>query len=101
MGMSQLVKCPSGVPEWPRVSSWLADYGRPVQIQMIDGQLAFPDEEPPPNWSELRIGAAAGMVTIKRRDNAVELTIWGNAESALQEASNVVALAFAELGRSR
>jgi hypothetical protein len=95
MGMSQIVKCPQGVPEWPRVAGWLAERGFPVQMRMIDGQLAFPDEEPPANWSELRVGTAAGVVTIRRQSDGVELTIWGNADANLQQLCNTIALAFA------
>ncbi len=101
MGMSQNVNCPSGVPDWPRVSSWLAEHGLTVQMRMIDGQLAFPNEEPPANWKEIRVGSALGMVTIRRQPAGVELTIWGNADAGTQQTWNTIALAFAELGAER
>src|SRR5262249_49943923 len=59
MGMSQVVKCSNGVPEWPRVAAWLAERGIPVQLRMIDGQLALPEDSPGPDWRELRVGTAA------------------------------------------
>jgi hypothetical protein len=100
MGMSQNVNCPAGIPDWPKVSASLAEYGLPVQMRMIDGQLAFPDEEPPVDWKELRVGSALGMVTIRRQPAGVELTIWGNADADNQQAWNALAAAFAELGGS-
>ena len=66
MGMSQTIACPSGVPSWPDVAAWLGSHGFPVQLRMIDGQLAFPDEQPPDWWSELRLGTPLGMVTVRR-----------------------------------
>jgi hypothetical protein len=98
MGMSQMVRCPDGVPGWARVVNWLAERGLPVQMRMIDGQLALPDELPGPMWKELRVSMAAGMVTIRRQDDVVELTIWGNADPALQDAGNLLAVAYAETG---
>lgn len=98
MGMSQVVRCSQGVPEWPRVAAWLAERGVAVQLRMIDGQLALPDETPGPEWDELRVGTPAGMITIRRRGDSVELTIWGNSDRALQDASAAMALGFAELG---
>jgi hypothetical protein len=44
---------------------------------MIDGELAFPDEEPPEDWRELRIGTPEGMmVTIRRERDRVVLVVW-------------------------
>jgi hypothetical protein len=101
MGMSQSIPCPAGVPEWPCAAAWLAERGYPVQMRMIDGQLAFPDEQPPATWTDLRVGTPAGMVTARRLPDGVELTIWGNADAAMQQASNALALAFAETGGNR
>jgi hypothetical protein len=98
MGMSQSIPCPAGVPEWQRVAAWLAERDFPVQIRMIDGQLAFPDEAPSALWGELRVGTTAGMVTVRRLPEGVELTIWGNADPAMQQGWNALALAFAETG---
>lgn len=98
MGMSQTVACPSGVPTWPTVRDRLAARGCPAQMRMIDGQLAFPDEEPPPDWRELRIGTPDGMVTVRREGAGVTVVTWGNADAAMQRAWNEVAAAFAEAG---
>src|SRR5258708_38254654 len=98
MGMSQTVECPNGVPSWPTVRERLAARGYSAQMRMIDGQLAFPDEEPPPDWRELRISTADGMVTVRREDAGVTVVTWGNADAAMQRAWNAVAAAFAEAG---
>lgn len=86
------------IPEWSVVSSKLTNSGYPVTIRMIDGQLAFPDEQPPEDWRELRLGTHAGMVTVRREADGIKLVIWGNAEQALQQARNALAWAFAAVG---
>src|SRR5262245_24481609 len=98
MGMSQKIICPNGVPTWPAIRDRLAARGYQAQLRMIDGQLAFPDEEPPPAWSELRIGTSDGMVTVRRDADGVDVVTWGNADAAMQRAWNAVAAAFAEPG---
>jgi hypothetical protein len=99
MGMSQVVPCPSGVPDWPQVAEWLASHSSPAQMRMIDGQLAFPEEEPPAEWHELRVALAGGMVTIRRQEGAVELVTWGNADDAMRQAWDTIARAFEQIGR--
>ena len=99
MGMSRQINCPRGVPEWPRVAAWLSEHGSPVQMRMIDGQLAFPDEEPPTQWREIRIALPSGMVTIRRLESAVEVVTWGNADDAMKQAWDTVARAFEECSR--
>src|SRR5205814_1612460 len=62
MGMSQTVTFSQGKPPaWPAVRDLLAGRGYPVQMRMIDGELAFPDEEPPETWRELRVASSQGM----------------------------------------
>jgi hypothetical protein len=96
--MSQTIECPHGVPSWPTLRDRLAMRGFPSQMRMIDGQLAFPDEEPPADWRELRIGTPDGMVTVRREGNGVTVVTWGNADEAMQRAWNAVAAAFADGG---
>jgi hypothetical protein len=67
-------------------------------MRMIDGQLAFRDEEPPIDWKELRVAIAQAMVTIRRQDRAVELVTWGNADDAMRQAWELVGRAFEEVG---
>jgi hypothetical protein len=86
------------VPAWTAVADLLAREGFPVQLRMIDGQLAFPDEAPPEPWAELRVGTAQGMVTLRRGSDHVVCVTWGNADQALREAWNALAWAVAEAG---
>src|SRR6516165_8626551 len=102
MGQERVVTFAGGaVPPWQNVGELLTRSGFPVQMRMIDGQLAFPDEQPPESWSELRVGTAQGMVTVRREPDRVRLVIWGNADAAMFQAWNGLAWAFAEAGGGR
>ncbi|MBV9125031.1 MAG: hypothetical protein JO112_16880 [Planctomycetes bacterium] len=102
MGLDQTVTFSSGTgPSWPAVRDLLARQEYPVQVRMIDGELAFPEEEPPDSWRELRLGTPSGMVTVRRAAAQVVLVIWGNAEEPLLQAWNGLAWAFAEAGGGR
>ena len=99
MGMDQTVRFPGGAaPAWPAVRGLLAGHGFPAKVMMIDGELAFPDEEPPATWRELRLGTPQGMVTVRRDGGGVTCVTWGNADAALRQAWNAVAWAFAAAG---
>ena len=99
MGMDQTVSfAGKEMPSWAAVSGLLARHGFPVQTRMIDGQLAFPDETPPDEWKELRLGTPQGMVTLRRDADTVVFVTWGNADAALRQAWNALAWAFAEVG---
>ena len=100
MGMEHAVTFPAGSPpSWPAARYLLASHGFPVQVRMIDGELAFPDEEPPEGWRELRLGTPEGMVvTVRREPDRVVLVIWGNADAGLVQAWNALTWAFAEVG---
>jgi hypothetical protein len=100
--MEQTVEVPAGaVPSWEALRDFLAGKQFPLQMRMIDGQLAFPDESPPENWAELRLGTPAGMVTLRRHGNHVSFVTWGNADTAMQRAWNALVWAFAHLGGGR
>ena len=99
MGMDQTVMFPAGrSPSWPAARDLLASHGMPVQVRMIDGELAFPDEEPPENWRELRLRTPQGMVTIRREEDRIAFVTWGNADAAMLQAWNALVWAFAEVG---
>jgi hypothetical protein len=88
-------------PSWPAVCTLLAKRAYPVQMRMIDGQPAFPDEAPPDDWREVRVAAAEGMVTVRREGNRLTFVVWSNAGVELRQAANAVAWACAEAGAGR
>ncbi len=101
MGLDQRVGFAGAVPAWAAVGELLARRRFPVQVRMIDGELALPDETPPDSWRELRVGTPQGMVTVRREKHEVVLVTWGNADAALLQAWNALAWAFAEAGGGR
>jgi hypothetical protein len=99
MGLDQAVTfAPGKVPAYSAVSELLARRGFPVQMRMIDGNLAFPDEMPEEPWRELRLATPQGMVTVRRDSERIVCVTWGNADAALLQAWNAVTWAFAVLG---
>jgi hypothetical protein len=98
MGMDQTVLLPGVVPDWPAVARLLADKGWPVQMRMIDGELAFPDEAPPESWREIRVASRGAMVTIRRQPGQVALVAWGNADEQQRGLWNSLAWAWAAAG---
>src|SRR5262245_9709489 len=101
MGMEQTVTFPAGSPPaWSAARDLLMARGFPMQVRMIDGELAFPDEEPPENWRELRLSTPEGMmVTVRREQNRVVLVVWGNGDAGLVQAWNALTWAFAKAGK--
>jgi hypothetical protein len=97
MGMDQTVSFTGPPPPWGAVRDLLGRHGYPVQLRMIDGQLAFPDEAPPEGWRELRVGTPGGMVTVRREPGQMVLVVWGNADAGLRQAWNALAWALAEV----
>src|SRR6516225_3610696 len=84
MGLEQTVTFAEGtLPPWNQISDLLARHGFPVQVRMIDNELAFPDEVPPETWRELRLGTPQGMVTLRRESRQVAVVTWGNADAGL------------------
>jgi hypothetical protein len=102
MGMEQKVDCaPGSMPSWESLRDFLAGRGFPIQLRMIDGQIAFPDEVPPPEWRELRVGTPQGMVTIRRQGENLTFVTWGNADPPLLQAWNALVWACAHLGNGQ
>src|SRR5215468_2485747 len=98
MGLEQTVTFETGrAPTWAALRDFLAARGFPVQLRMIDGELAFPDEVPPGEWRELRLSTPQGMITIRRQADHVSTVTWGNAEPPLRQAWNAVTWACAEV----
>jgi hypothetical protein len=102
MGMELRVVVGEGArPLWPALAELLAEGGFRVQMRMIDGELAFPDESPPEGWRELRLGTPGGMITLRREPGAVALVTWGNADANLRQAWHALAWACAEVSGGR
>jgi hypothetical protein len=98
MGMDQAVTFPqNSPPRWRNVSDLLCRRGFPVQVRMIDGELALPNEIPPETWRELRVGTPQGMITIRRESDHFVFVTWGNADASLRQAWNAMAWAFAKV----
>jgi hypothetical protein len=98
MGLDQKVTFgPAEPPSWPRVLELLSSRGMVLQLRMIDGQLALPDEQPAPDWQELRCSTTDGMVTLRRETDGIRLVIWGNADVCMRQAWNAIACAIAVL----
>lgn len=84
MGLERKVTFPSGViPDWKLIVAKFKELEIVPVLRMIDGQLAFPDEQPEANWSELRLGLPGGMVTLRREGASVRCLVWGNADAAM------------------
>ena len=99
MGMEQTVSfAGKTIPAYPAVRDFLGQRGFPLQMGMIDGQLAFPDELPTDSWHELRLRTPHGMVTVRRDGERLVFVTWGNADAAMLQAWNSLVWAFAEVG---
>jgi hypothetical protein len=98
MGVQRVVTFPTGEPTWPAVAAKLAETGESPPIRMIDGLPAFPDEQPEDGWRELRLGFAAGMVTVARGPGGWRFTVWGTEDPALLRAQEVTVNAAAAAG---
>lgn len=91
----------TALPSWTAARDLLAAHGFLLEMRMIDGQLAFPDEEPPETWNELRFGTPGGMVTVRRDGERLVFVTWGNADAAQRQAWNALTWAFAGAGGGR
>ncbi len=81
-------------PGWPVLLARLAAAGIDAPVKMVDGLPAFPGEVPEPDCAEIRLGLAAGMVTLRRAGDSVRLVVWGNADAGLLAARDAVAAAL-------
>jgi hypothetical protein len=98
MGMDQKIVVPSDkIPTWPALVKCLAAKNFPIDLRMIDGELAFPDDLPPDTWRELRVGTSAGMITLRRDEVGITLVIWGNADLKMRQAWNALTWSLAHL----
>ena len=96
MGMERVVTFPDAGPPWAAVRDRLSAAGRAVQMRMIDKLPAFPDEDPPHDWSELRVSFGGGMLTLRRETGRLRVVVWGNADAALLRDQEMLARACAD-----
>jgi hypothetical protein len=102
MGLDCTIRFPAAeTPSWDAIRTHLARVGDPALLRMIDGMPAFPDETPEPTWKELRVGTAAGMVTLRRGAGVLTCVVWGNADAGLHTALAKVVWACAAAGGGR
>jgi hypothetical protein len=98
MGMERVVTFAGARPSWTAVRERLSAAGAGVQMRMIDNLPAFPDEEPPDNWRELRVSLGGGMLTLRCEPGRMRVIVWGNADAALLRDQETLARASAEAG---
>ena len=96
MGMERVITFPGTEPTWPAVRDRIAAAGAGVQMRMIDNVPAFPDEEPEPDWRELRVSLGGGMLTLRREPGRWRIVVWGNADEGLRRDQELLARACAE-----
>jgi hypothetical protein len=99
MGMDRTIRFPPHhTPSWSAIQAQLVRVGERGTLRMIDGLPAFPDEDLPPGWKEIRIGLSAGMVTLRAIPDGLTSVVWGNADAALQTAWDKLCWAAAVAG---
>ena len=96
MGVEQTIRFAGAVPDWSSVEALLRDSGESPIIRMIDGQPAFPDEQPPPGWKELRVSLSGGMITMRRDAHSVTCVTWGVEDAALERSWRLLCSVWAE-----
>lgn len=96
MGAERRVATSEPPPGWQQIVDGMAKHGCPVAMRMIDGELAFPDEQPPDTWRELRVASGGAMITIRRGSGEVVLVSWGTADAMQQRLGDALAAVFAE-----
>jgi hypothetical protein len=99
MGLDQTIRFPTPeTPGWEAIRDQLLKAGETPVLRMIDGLPAFPDEIPEPGWKEIRLGFAAGMVSVVRGVGLLKCVIWGNSDDQLKSVWCKVVWACAEAG---
>ena len=96
MGMEHKINIPrSTAIVWTELTAHCTARAFPLQLRMIDGELAFPDETPPHDWRELRVSTSGGMITLRRDNDSIAVVVWGNADVAMRQAWNALTLVLA------
>lgn len=82
MGMTKNLNFATKPPAWSSVREKLVGQGHSPQMRMIDGMPAFPDEDPPEDWKEIRVSLGGAMVTIRSGGSEWSFVVWGNSDEA-------------------
>ena len=98
MGMECIISFRAEEPTWSAIRKRIEAAGSTVQMRMIDGMPALPDEEPEDGWKELRVSLGGGMLTLRREPGRMRVIVWGNADEALKRDQEALARACAEVG---
>jgi hypothetical protein len=98
MGMECIVTFRAEEPTWSAIRARIESAGGTVQMRMIDGMPAFPDEEPTADWREIRVSLGGGMLTLRREPGRMRVIVWGNADEALKRDQQTLAQAWADVG---
>lgn len=85
MGMTTSINLPTPTPTWSIIRERLIAHGHTPQMRLIDGMPAFPDEDPPEAWREIRISFGGEMISIRNQGNTWDLVTWGNADAVTQQ----------------
>jgi hypothetical protein len=100
MGVQSTFRFLAGaVPGWEAIHAAIAVSGDPPVVRMIDGLPAFPNEAPPDDWKEVRIGLAGTMVSLRRTAAGIDVVTWGTADPALVAATERVCTALKQLSQ--
>src|SRR5262245_3269406 len=98
MGMECVVTFRAEEPTWTAIRTRVEAGGSTIQMRMIDGMPALPDEEPLDDWREIRVSLGGGMLTLRREPGRMRVVIWGNADETLKRDQQTLAQACAEVG---
>ena len=81
MGMTKTVTFAAEPPTWPAVRDRLTAAGFTPQMRLIDNMPAFPDEDPPADWKDIRLTLGGGMLTVRNDGPSWHVVVWGNADA--------------------
>ncbi|MGL4420199.1 MAG: hypothetical protein ACRCZF_06015 [Gemmataceae bacterium] len=100
MGVQREIQAIQVPLEWDRLAETLQALGFPMQVRMVDGLPAFPDEVPEPGWKELRVAIGGGMLTLRYATlTTMQVVGWSNLDQTMQKALDCLTATIAEQTR--
>jgi len=79
--MTKTVTFTGEAPAWPAVRDRLTAAGFTPQMRLIDNMPAFPDEDPPADWKDIRLTLGGAMLTVRNEGATWHVVVWGNADA--------------------